>query len=81
MCTKNNNQVQFLGYKVRQFFLVMFGTFCPPPFPNIPENQDFENMKNASGDVIILNLRNKIHNQMMYAYSDMEYDRHNFLSI
>ena len=37
-------------------------------------------MKKASGDVIILNLCNKKHNQMMYAYSDMECDRHNFLS-
>ena len=29
-------------------------------------------MKKAPGDVIILNLSNKKHNNMMYAYSDME---------
>ena len=39
-------------------------------------------MRRSSGDAIILNLCNKKHNQMMYvyAYSDMECDRHNFLS-
>ena len=36
-------------------------------------------MKKAPGDVIILNLCNKKHDHMMYAYSDMECDRHNFL--
>ena len=46
--------------------------------PNNPENQNFEKMKKASGDVIILNLCNKKHNQMMYAYSDMECDRQFF---
>ena len=48
--------------------------------PYNPENQNFEKMKKASGDVIILNLCNKKHDQMMYAYSDMECNRHNFLS-
>ena len=47
--------------------------------PNNPENQNFEKMKKASGDVIILNLCNKKHNQMMYAYSDMECDRQFFV--
>ena len=38
-------------------------------------------MKKAFGDVIILNLCNKKHDHMMYAYSDMEcLHRHNFLS-
>ena len=75
-------EVQFLRYGVRQFFLVIFGHFLPlfSPLPNNPENQNFEKMKKASGDVIILNLCNKKHNHMMYAYSDMECDIHNFLS-
>ena len=47
---------------------------------NTPENQNFEKMKKAFGDVIISNLCNKKYNQMMYAYSDMECERHNFLS-
>ena len=80
-------EVQFLRYRVRQICFVILDNFLPfhppPPTPfhcNNSENQNFEKMKKASGDVIILNLCNKKHNQMMYAYSDMECDRHNFLS-
>ena len=88
MCTKNHNhEVQFLRYGVRQNFLSFWAIFCPfipspPPSPhNNPENQNFEKMKKkASGHVITLNLRNKKHNHMMYAYSDMECDRQNFSS-
>ena len=61
----------------------ILGHFLPvtsPPPPNNPENQNFEKMKKTSGDVIILNLCNKKHDQIMYAYSDMECNRHNFLS-
>ena len=48
---------------------------------NNSEKQSFEKMKKAFGDVIILNLCNKKHDHMMYAYSDMEcLHRHNFLS-
>ena len=48
---------------------------------NNPEKLNFEKMKKAFGDVIILNLCNKKHDHMMYAYSDMEcLHRHNFLS-
>ena len=38
----------------------------------------YQKMKKAPGDVIILNLCNKKHDQMMYAYSGMECIRHNF---
>ena len=40
-----------------------FAILTPPPPPNNNKNQNFENKK---------------HNQMMYAYSDMECDRHIF---
>ena len=62
-------------------FLSFRVIFClsSSPFPNTPENQNFKKKKKASGDVIILKLCNKKHNQMMYAYSNMECDRHNFL--
>ena len=51
-------EVQFLRYGVRQDFFVILGHFLPfYPFNN-PENQDFEEMRKASGDVIILNLCN-----------------------
>ena len=75
-------EVQFLRYGVRQNYLSFWAIFCPfiPPYNN-PENQNFEKMKKkASGDVITLNLQNKKHNHMMYAYSDMECDRQNFSS-
>ena len=76
-------EVQFLRYKVRQNFLSFWGIFCPfNPLPrNNPQNQNFEEMKNAFGYVITLNLCNKKDDHMMYAYSDMECShRHNFLS-
>ena len=76
-------EVQFLRYGVRFFFWSFWANFCPlpPPPPNNPDNQNFQRMKKASpGDIIILNLRNKKHDQMMYAYSGMERNRHKFLS-
>ena len=46
----------------------LFWTICcalhPLP-PKKPENQNFEKIKNASRDAIILNLCNKKHNQMI----------------
>ena len=68
-------EVQFLRYEVRQNFLSFWAIFCPfnPLSPNNPENQNFEELKKAFGDVIILNLCNKKYDHMMYAYSDMEY--------
>ena len=63
------------------FFLVILGQFLPftSPPSNNPDNQNFQRMKKASpGDIIILNLRNKKHDQMMYAYSGMERNRHKF---
>ena len=53
-------EVQFLRYGVR-IFLSFWAIFCPfnPLPPNNSENQNFEKMKKASGDVIILNLCNK----------------------
>ena len=61
------------------FFLSFRAIFCPLPLPpNTPQNQNFEKKKKASGEVIILHLYNKKHNQMMYAYSDMECEIYNF---
>ena len=80
MCSKKHSyEVQFLRYGVRQNFLLFWAIFCPvtPLSPNNPENQNFEKMKKTSGDVIILNLHINKHDHMMYAYSDMECDRHN----
>ena len=50
--------------KIFLSFRPFFALYHPP---NTKENQNFEKMEKASGDVIILNLCNKKHNQMMYA--------------
>ena len=86
MCTKNHNYVRYSSSDKEwdNFFLSFWAIICPKN----PEKQNFEEMKKASGDhfqlviisVIILNLYNKEHDHMMYAYSDMECDRHDFLS-
>ena len=83
-CTKPQSyEVQFLRYRTKQNFFCHFGQFfalLPPSHPpNNPENQNFEKMKKASGDAIILTLCNKKHNHMMYAYPDTEYDTHFFV--
>ena len=81
MCTKNHNHMRYSSwYTEWDRIFCHFGPFFDPLPPNNPENQNFEKMKKASGYVIILNLCNKKHNHMMHAYSDMECDRHNFLS-
>ena len=58
-----------------------FGLFFAllPPTPSNPENQNFRKLNKASRDVIILNLWNQNHDHMIYAYSDIEGGRHNFL--
>ena len=63
-------------------FLSFWAIFCPLPLTrtNNPKIQNFEKMKKACTVVIILNLCNKKHNQIMYANSDMECNRHIFLS-
>ena len=63
-------------------FFCHFGPFFAlylPLHPNNPENQNFEKIRNASGDVIILNWCNKKHDRMMYAYTDMECNRQFFV--
>ena len=58
-CTKNDNhEVGFLRYGKRQTFLSFWAIFCP--FTPL-ENQNFEKMKKASGDVIILHMCTKNH--------------------
>ena len=58
-----------------------FGPFFPLLPPNNSENQNFEKMKKASGDVIILHMCTKNHDHMMHASRDKECDRHNFFVI
>ena len=59
--------------------LVIWVIFCA--FNPQNQNQSFEKLKKASGDVIILQMCTKIHDHMMYASWDMECNMHNFLSL
>ena len=54
-------EVQFLWYEVRRKFLAFWAIFClfNCLHPNNAEKQNFEEMKKAFGDVIILNLCTK----------------------
>ena len=55
--------------------LVIWVIFCP--FNPQNQNQSFEKLKKASGDVIILDMCTKLHDHMMYASWDMECNMHN----
>ena len=86
MCTKNHNHMKYSSWdpeiQSETVILDHFWLIAPPSISlNNPENQNFEKMKKASRDVIILNLCNKKYDHMMYACSDMECDRHNFFVI
>ena len=52
------------------------------PTPNNPKNQNFENIKQTSKDIMTLHMSTKNDNPMMYGYGswDSECDRQNFLS-
>ena len=81
LCTKNHNYMTYGSWVMewnRQFFC-HFRHFFPFYPPSNPENQNSEKTKKASGDVIMLHIRNKNHSHMMCAPWDMECDRHNFL--
>ena len=81
---KNYSHMKYNSWDTElELILPFWAIFCPfirLPTPPNPENQHFEKMKKASGDVIILNLCNKKHDHMMYIYSYMGCNRHNFLS-
>ena len=59
--------VQFLRYRVRcaEFFDIS-GHFLPLHLSNDPENQNFEKMKQPPGDAIIIHMRTKNDDHIMY---------------
>ena len=80
ICTKNHNHMRYGSWDTQWNKHRHFEPFLPfYPFNN-PENQNFEKMKNVSGDVIILQMCDKNHSHMMYAFQDMECNRQIFLS-
>ena len=81
MSTKKQTHMRYGSWDTEwENFLSFWSILCPltPSPPNIPENQNFEKMKKASEDFIILHLCTKNHNHMMYACWYMECDRHIF---
>ena len=82
MCTKNHNHMRYSPCDTEWgTFWPFFALYLPPPpqQQQQPRKPKFEEMKKVSGEVIILNLCNKKHNQIMYAYSDMDCNRHFFV--
>ena len=77
-CIKNHNHTMYGSWEWdRQNFLSFLTIFCPfTPLKN-PKNQNFENMKKAHGDTIILHKCTKNHDHMPYCSWDMARDRCN----
>ena len=73
--------VWFLRYKARRAeFFVTLGHFMHFDPPNNPKNLNFEKMKKAPGDVIILHMCTINENHMTYGFWDMDCDRQNIFS-
>ena len=79
--SKNLYDMIYISWDVEcnKLKLVIWVIFCA--FNPQNQNQSFEKLKKASGDVIILQMCTKIHDHMMYASWDMECNMHNFLSL
>ena len=80
MCTINDDQMMYVSWDMQCYghnFLSFWAIFVFLYHSN-PENHNFEKMKQAPGDAIILHMCTKNHNHMMYASWDMEYNRYNF---
>ena len=79
MCTKNHNYMRHrMRYRMKHNFFSFLSFFCPvTPLPlTTQKTKILKKWKKHLPDVIILNLCNKKHDHM-YAYSNMECDRHN----
>ena len=64
----------------RTEFFVISDHFLPFYPTNNPKNQNFEKMKKALGDIIILHRCNTNDNHIMYSSSDTRQDRQHLLS-
>ena len=59
---------------------VILDHFFPFYPPNNPKSQNFEKLKKAPGDIIVLHMCNINDNHLMYSSQDMKCDRQKFLS-
>ena len=58
-------------------FFVILDHFLPFHNPKNPKNQNFEKMQKTVGDIVILPMRTKNHDHMLYCFWDMVCDRCN----
>ena len=81
-CVSRTSHMRYGSWDIEwgTIFFVILGHILPFYPPNNPENQTFEKIKKASGDVIILHMCTKNHDHMMYASWDMKCGRDSFLS-
>ena len=82
-CTINDNHMMYGSWDTKfykQNFFVILDHFLPFYPSNNPKNQNFEKMKNTSGDIIILQKCTINDNHMTYGSWDMKRDGQNFLS-
>ena len=61
----------FQIWSATDFFFVTLDRFLPSFPPNNPKNQNFEKLKKAPGDIIILHKCTKNHDHMLYCSLDM----------
>ena len=82
MCNKNHSHMRYGSWDMEQDteFFVILDHFLSFYSSNNPENQSFEQIKEAYRYVIILHMCTKNHDYMMHASWDMECTWHNFLS-
>ena len=84
LCTKNRDDMIYSSWDIEcdRMKMVILGHFFPfTLLPKNLKNQNFEKVKNTSGDIIILRMCTKNHNHMRYGSWDTEWDRQNFLSL
>ena len=74
--------VWFLRYGAsdRQNFLTFWTMVCPFTPLTTQKAKNFEKLRNAPGDTIILQKCSKNHNQMLYCSLDMAHNRFNYFS-
>ena len=58
-----------------QLLFLILGYFLPFYPPNSPKNENLEEMKKTTRDIIILHMFTKNYDQMMYGSWDMLHDR------
>ena len=87
MCTKTHYHMSYGSWNMEwetrifsSFWAIFFALLLPPPLHNHLENQNFEQTKKASRDVILLHTCAKNHDHIIYASWDKKCNRHNFLS-